>query len=134
MLPGSAHGRPVTAEAIERVLSLVRRGMVELISSEALQDEVRRNPSGERRLEGETLISFAATDVQVDAQDAQRAGELALAGYGTYDALHLAAVESARVDVLLSIDDRFVKRAARGEGYPGIPVRNPVSWIKEYWL
>ncbi len=46
MLPGLAHGRPVTAEAIERVLSLVRRGMVELISSKALQDEVRRNPSG----------------------------------------------------------------------------------------
>ena len=95
---------------------------------------MRRNPSGERRLEGKTLISFAATDVQVDAQDAQRASELALAGYGTYDALQLAAAESAGVDVLLSTDDRFIRRAARGEGNPTIIVQNPISWIKEYQL
>jgi predicted nucleic acid-binding protein len=122
------------AEAIERFLFLVRRGMVELISSEALQDEVRRNRSGERRLEGETLISLAATNVQVDAQVAQRASELALAGYRAYDALHLAAAESANADALLSTDERFVKRAARGKGNPSIPVRNPVSWVKEQRL
>ena len=37
------------AEAVEQVLVGVRRGTVELLSSEALDDEVRRNPSLERR-------------------------------------------------------------------------------------
>ena len=48
-----------------------------------------------------------------------------------FDALRLAAAESAGADVLLSIDDRLIKRAARGVGTPRIPVRNPVSWSKE---
>jgi hypothetical protein len=50
------------------------------------------------------------------------------------DALHIAAAESARMDVLLSTDDRLIKRAARGLGNPRIPVQNPVSWIKEQGL
>lgn len=72
--------------------------------------------------------------VKVHARVAQRAIELASAGYGAYDALHLAAAESVKADVLLSTDDRFVKRAARGEGNPSIPVRNPVSSVKEQRL
>ena len=64
----------------------------------------------------------------------ERARELESAGYGLYDALHLAAAESAGAEVLLSTDDRFVNRAARRFGNPRIPVRNPVSWIKEQSL
>ena len=43
------------AEAIEHILSQVRLGVVDLISSEALEDEARRNPSLKRRLEVEML-------------------------------------------------------------------------------
>jgi hypothetical protein len=39
-----------------------------------------------------------------------------------------AAAESVGADVLLSTDERPIKRAARGLGAPRIQVRNPVSW------
>ena len=52
------------AEAVERVLFLVRHGSVVLISSEALRDEIGRNPSDERRLEGEALVSLGETTGQ----------------------------------------------------------------------
>jgi predicted nucleic acid-binding protein len=122
------------AEAIERILAGVRLGTVELISSEALEDEARRTPSIERRLELETLLSLASNTVEVGDAIAQRSQELASAGYGPFDALHLAAAESAGVDVLLSTDDRLIKRVARGMGNPRIAVRNPVSWSKEQGL
>ncbi len=105
-----------------------------MISSEALEDEARRNPSAERRLEAETLLSLAARTVEVDGPVTRRARVLGAAGYGPFDALHLAAAESAGADVLQSTDDRLVKQAARGLGAPRIPVRNPVSWIKEQGL
>jgi predicted nucleic acid-binding protein len=108
------------AEAVERILSKVRRGFVQLISSEALEDEVRRNPSMERRFEAEALLSLALSTVEVDDLIARRASELCEARYSLYDALHLAAAE--------------FKRAARGEGNPRIPVLNPVSWIQEQGL
>ena len=122
------------AEAIERILTQVRLGLVNLISSEALEDEARRNPSMERRLEVEALLSLAAHTVEVDDEVTQRARDLGAAGYGLFDALHLAAAELAGADVLLSTDDRLIKLAARGVGTPRIPVRNPVSWSKEQGL
>lgn len=60
-----------------------------------------------------------------------RARQLEAAGYGGFDALHLACAEAAHADVLLTTDDNFVKRAARGKGKPLVPVRNPVSWLEE---
>ena len=72
--------------------------------------------------------------MRLNASIAQRARELSSSGYGAYDALHLAAGEFAKADVLLSTDDRFIKTAARGEGNPTIIVQNPISWIKEYQL
>jgi len=119
------------AEAVEYVFARVRVGMVDLISSEALEDEVRRTPIPQRRLEAETLLSLASSTADVDDAVAQRARDLAAFGYGLFDALHLAAAESAGAGVLLSTDDRLIKRAGRGLGSPRIPVRNPVSWIKE---
>lgn len=122
------------AEAVEQVLAGVRRGVVELLSSEALEDEVRRNPSQERRREAQTTLTLAVTSIEIDEVIALRAQGLVGLGYGPFDALHLAAAESAGADVLLTTDDRFLKRTARKLGNPRIPVRNPLSWIKEQGL
>lgn len=112
----------------------VRRGTVELLSSEALDDEVRRNPSMDRRVEAQTTLSLAGTRTKIDEAIALRARSLVGLGYGPFDALHLAAAESAAADVLLTTDDRFLKRTGRKLGNPRIPVRNPLSWIKEQGL
>jgi hypothetical protein len=40
-----------------------------------------------------------------------RALQLEAAGYGGFDALHLACAEAGDVDVLLTTDDKFVNRA-----------------------
>ena len=122
------------AEALERILGLIRGGKVELISSEALLHEIRRNPSAERRLECEALISLATATVEMDRHVLDRAKELEAAGYGAYDAFHVASAESAGADALLSTDDRLLKRAARGVGNPRVAVRNPVSWVRDHRL
>jgi predicted nucleic acid-binding protein len=122
------------AEAIERVLVGVRRGTVHLISSEALEDEGRRNLSVARRMEVETCLSLASVTVKIDAAVAQRAQALKSAGYGPFDALHITAAESANADMMLSTDDHLIKRAGRGPSKPRIEVRNPVSWITEQGL
>ncbi len=42
--------------------------------------------------------------------------------------------EAADADVMLTTDDRLLKRIARNLGNPRIPVRNPLSWLKEQGL
>lgn len=69
------------AEAVERVLVGVRRGTVELLSSEALDDEMRRNPSMDRRVEAQTTLSLAVMTIKVDeaiALRAQRSGRVGI--------------------------------------------------------
>jgi len=69
--------------------------------------------------------------VEIDTGVEQRAEQLAALGYGSYDALHLAAAESAKADVLLTTDDSFCNRSAQGIGNPLIAMRNPLSWLEE---
>jgi len=118
------------AEAVELILRRMRVGHVQWVSSEALIDEINRNPHLERRLENAALLNLANETIQVNQMTVSRAKNLEAAGYGAFDALHLACAEAAQVDVLLTTDDGFVRKASRRDGNPNVPVRNPVSWSK----
>lgn len=126
----SQHRIREEAEAVELILRRMHSGEVQWISSEALIDEINRNPNLERRLENAALLNLANETIQVDQMTASRAKNLEAAGYGAFDALHLACAEAAQVDVLLTTDDGFVRKASRRHGNPRVPVRNPVSWSK----
>ena len=120
------------ASAIEQIFEQIHLGACRLISSEALQLEVSRNPSTERRLEAEGLLASASETIAIGTTELARAKFLERVGYGAYDAVHLAAAEAGNADVLLSTDDKFLRQAARRTGSPRVPVQNPVSWIQEH--
>lgn len=119
------------ADAVERVLRGVREGKCSWLGSEALTDEIERNPEGERLRENRALLSLATGLIESSDQVLDRARRLQAVGYGAFDAVHLASAEAGNADVLLTTDDKFIRRAARGDGTPLVPVRNPVSWLEE---
>jgi predicted nucleic acid-binding protein len=121
----------IEAEAVERLLERVWKGRLTWIASVANELEVRRNPDDQMRIEGLALLSFAEEVVRPGSTTRARARSLAQAGYGAFDALHLACAEQANVHVLLTTDDRFIGRAARKVGNPTVRVANPVDWLKE---
>jgi predicted nucleic acid-binding protein len=83
------------AEAVEQILRRMRDGEIQWIASEALADEIDRNPNMERRLENAALLTLASEVVQVNDHIVRRARDLQDAGYGAFDALHLACAEAA---------------------------------------
>lgn len=101
---------------------------------EALEDEVRGNPFMARRVEAQTSLALADTRIEIDASVALRSRVLVDLGYGPFDALHIAAAEAAGADVLLTTDDRLVKRTERKLGNLRITLRNPLSRITEQGL
>ncbi len=103
----------------------------EWISSFALTEEIMRNPAVERRHDIEKLLSFASSVIALKPGIVARAIQLELLGYDAFDALHLSCAEHAGADILLTTDDRFLRRAKRGVGASGIPVSNPLSWWPE---
>jgi hypothetical protein len=120
------------AEAVEQIFRLIRTNEVEWVSSDALSIEVANNPDRERRDEAAVLLSLATETPSLDRSTIERAREIETVGYGAFDALHMSAAESRSADVLLTTDDRFIKRAARGLGSPRIRVLNPVEWLREW--
>jgi hypothetical protein len=68
------------------------------------------------------LLLLATNTVPLDAQIIQRAKELEAVGYGAFDALHLSSAEAGAAEVLLTTDDRFIKRAGRSVGSPRVRV------------
>jgi hypothetical protein len=119
------------SEAIERILGGVRRGQFHWIASDVLVDEIEGGPQTARKGENRALLALSSEIIEASDRIVERASELEAVGYGAFDALHLSSAEDGRADVLLTTDDKFLKRASRSEGTPRISVRNPVSWLKE---
>ena len=119
------------AEAVDLILRRIQADEIQWISSHALEDEIDRNPDVERRLENAALLGIASENVEVDDLIVCRAADLQIAGYGADDALHLACAEAARVHVLLTTDDVFIRKATRQHGKPLVAVLNPLFWSKE---
>jgi hypothetical protein len=97
----------------------------------AAEAETNRNPEQERRHEVGALLLQATETISLDSGIIQGAQKLETLGYGAFDALHLSPAESGFANVLLTTDDRFIKRASRAIGSPRVRVLNPVEWLRE---
>jgi predicted nucleic acid-binding protein len=60
---------------------------------------------------------------------AQKAKQFESFGLQAFDALHLACAEN-NADVLLSVDDKFIKKA-KNITELGINICNPLVWLNE---
>lgn len=121
----------VEAEAVEGTLRLLRMKAIEWFSSVVLEAEIRNNPNVERRRQAEVLLLLATKTILLNAGIVQRALRLEAEGHGAFDALHLSTAEAGGVDVLLTTDDRFIKRTARAISPSRVRVLNPVQWLRE---
>lgn len=118
-------------DAMEVVFSHVHAGRVSWIASSILITELRRNPIAQRREDALAMLTYAAEVCAPNSVVADRARALNALGYGEFDALHLAIAESSEVDLLLTTDDRFLRKAQRGLGKPSIRVANPLDYAQE---
>lgn len=119
------------AEAVEGIFRLISIGRIQWIASVVLDNEIRRNPNEEKRLDALTLLSLAGELLRPNQKAVQRAVALEQMGYGAFDAFHLACAEQAQVDAFLTTDDRLIRKARRNLGNLTIRVLNPLKWLQE---
>jgi predicted nucleic acid-binding protein len=119
------------SDAVEHILRLISERRVEWAASTVLATELLRNPDRARLQDAVALLARAGQLASPSPGALQRALLLAAAGYGSFDAYHLACAEEANADALLTTDDRFIRRAGRRLGNPAVRVLNPVDWLKE---
>lgn len=117
-------------EAVLLILDSVRRGEHVLLSSEAVEDEIRRNPDAQRRHGVQLLLRLASEVVRVGEDDWNRASGLIAMGLHAMDAIHVACAIGAGCDAFLTTDDRL-ERLGRRIAPPGMWIGNPAAWILE---
>jgi hypothetical protein len=79
-----------------------------------------------RLLRAKTIEWLSSTALKAETSnnpDAERRYEV--------EVLLLPATNTIPLEVLLTTDDRFIKRAARAVGSPRVRVLNPVEWLRE---
>ena len=127
--PFDDQGQPrirIEAEAVEHLLRAVGEGTLVWISSDVVLVEVKQCPDEERRQMLEMLSREATEQVPLSDSVGHRARDLRPQGLRDLDALHLAAAEQGRCEVLVTTDDRFIA-AARSMRPPSmVRVENPV--------
>lgn len=95
------------------VIKEIEAGDLQLISSTILELEITRNPIEARREHGEQVLSYAHLTIWVDEEVGERAATFVESGIKPFDALHLAAAESAQANYFCTCDDRFLRRAQK---------------------
>jgi predicted nucleic acid-binding protein len=119
------------AEAVLLILGRCEAGAWQWLSSAVVEEEVDNTPSHERRSRVKSMLSGAQSTVTLTATAVTRAKELQAMGFRTYDALHLACAEQARVDVFLTTEDRVLRIATRHTAQLQVRVANPLEWLLE---
>jgi predicted nucleic acid-binding protein len=120
------------AEAILRFLEHVDQGRWTMIGSYALDAEIAAIRDPVRRQNVTALTTAATEHIRADPNLLRRAWVLESMGFGVYDSVHIACAEIADADVLLTTDDALIRRARRLHHELGVPVSNPLTWLKEH--
>ena len=117
------------SDAVLSILSRCGSGSWTLVSSEIIDLEFAKATNLERLKKVRELCSISKERLTLNTQDEDRAKYFQLHGIKVMDSLHLAVAESGRVDVLLTIDDIFLRKANSLELLT--VVANPVTWFME---
>jgi len=119
------------AEAVTLIFERIDAGRWRQVSSQIAEIEIAAISDVERRRRVRVLLPGRKERVALTRSTFARAGQLAELGLKPADALHVAAAESSKADVLLTCDDRLYRRARRLRSQLRVRVDNPLSWLQE---
>jgi predicted nucleic acid-binding protein len=119
------------ADAILAIVKRCQNGEWILLNSDALEFEIEKIPNPEQAEQVASLLTLAQTKVISNKVIENRAEVLINMGFKLYDALHIAFAEAADADVMLTTDDRLLRRALRFKSDLSVIVANPVNWLMD---
>ncbi|HEV8606015.1 MAG TPA: PIN domain-containing protein [Tepidisphaeraceae bacterium] len=119
------------AAAVIKVLDLIDSLVLSDCSSEMAKVEIERMPDADRRRGVLALLPPDERIMPLSQPLLDSADEFVALGFQLADAVHLAAAKRLAADVLLTVDDKFLRRAKRYAGRLGCRVLNPMTFVEE---
>jgi len=118
-------------EAISVIMERFEDGRWLHLASDMAVIEIDANRDAKSRRRAFALLPDRSEIAELNDGIWSRAVECRNMGLKPADAVHVAAAESMRADVLLTCDDRMLKAGARNQARLRVRVANPLSWLKE---
>ena len=119
----------IKSEAIKIIISLCKRKIFTLVSSEILEFEINKTSDILRRERLKILESIAEEKIKIDERIEKRAKNFEKSGIQSFDALHLACAET-KCDLLITVDRKFLRKAKEITDLD-IKVISPLELLKE---
>ena len=119
------------SEAIMLILEQFDAGKWRMVSSEMILLEVEAIADAERHRRLQALLSGVEDTIRLTPAVFRRAEVLVQKGLKAADALHVAAAERLRADVLLTCDNRLCRLGRRLRKTLRVRIADPVSWLRE---
>ncbi len=116
-------------QAILDIFNRFYSGEWKLVSSETIEAELKRMVNLDKLNRIRELLQVTENKVILTQQIDKRSQEIENLGFGLYDSFHIACAESAKVDVLLTTDDRLLKKAINYNHLLKVKLDNPVTWL-----
>lgn len=105
-----------------------------LVSSEAIEAELNRMVNLDKLDRIRKLLQVAENKIILTDEIDKRSQELENLGFGLYDSFPIACAETAKVDVLLTTDDRLLKKAIKYSHLLKVKLDNPVTWLMNIFV
>ncbi|MBI3259982.1 MAG: PIN domain-containing protein [Ignavibacteriae bacterium] len=128
--PFDAHSLSRTileADAVKLLLEECYEGKYVFVKSDVLQLEINQINDEEKRFSVEEILMYAHETIITNPETSQYIQKAAQNGLNGYDAIHIALALQYKIDVLLTTDHLFLKRAK------SLPIRviNPLEFFLE---
>jgi predicted nucleic acid-binding protein len=115
------------AEAVVALLAAVEDGALEWVGSEYLDFEVSQDPDGERVRRVTALLELTKSRIETSGAVAAPARELERLGLRGLDALHIASAEAGQAEMLITTDDRMIRKATRAGHKLRVQLAGPIE-------
>ena len=119
------------SEAVITILRHIESGDWIGISRSVVLFEINQTPNADRKQRLLKLSEWFSLFVKLDEEIYFRAETIKQMGFKSYDALHLACAQKAKVDIFLSTDDKLIKIAIQNQEQLNLKVDNPLKWLQE---
>jgi len=119
------------SEAVAVIFEEIDNGRWKQVSSQMVDIEIEAIQNEERLRRVVALLADRHDTVELTEEVFRRAGTLERLGFKAADAVHVAAAEAGTAHVLLTCDDRMLRRARRIKRQLKVRVENPVDWLRE---
>lgn len=117
------------SDAVLSILSRCESGIWSLVSSEIVDLELTKLTNFDKQKKVQKLCMLSVDKLILNKKSENRARFFQKYGMKIMDSLHLAIAESDQVDVILTTDDIFLKKAKNMK--LSIKIENPVTWLME---